>query len=73
MGRSLRLLIGRSWSWRSSRLSCASVALVGAIRLLARQPLRGFVSFARLQPSSVESSAGRWRSRPFRLEPVFLH
>jgi hypothetical protein len=46
-------------------LSLASVAPVGADLLSAKQPLGSFVFIARLQFSSVESSAGCWRSRPF--------
>jgi hypothetical protein len=45
--------------------SLASVALVGANPLSARQPLGSFVFIARLQFSLAESSAGCWRSRPF--------
>jgi hypothetical protein len=65
VGKGLRSLIGWTWLWRSSLLSCAPAALVGAILLLARQPLRSFVFITRLQLSSVESPAGCWRSRPF--------
>jgi hypothetical protein len=65
VGKGLRSLIGSTWSWRSSLLSCAPAALVGAVLLLARQPLRGLVFNARLQFSSVESPAGSRRSRPF--------
>jgi hypothetical protein len=65
VGKGLRSLIGWTWSWRSSLLLCAPIGLVGAVLLLARQPLGSFVSIARLQSSS-ESSAGRWRSRPFK-------
>jgi hypothetical protein len=46
-------------------LSLASVAPVGANLLLAKQPLGSFVFIARLQFSSVESSAGCWHSLPF--------
>jgi hypothetical protein len=45
--------------------SLASVAPVGADLLSARQLLGSFVFIAQLQFSSVESSAGCWRSRPF--------
>jgi hypothetical protein len=58
VGKSLRLLIGRLWSWRSSLLSCASAILVGTVLLSVRQPLRGFVFVVRLHSSSVESPAG---------------
>jgi hypothetical protein len=65
VGKGLHPLIGWSWSWRSSLLSCASAALVGTVPLLARQLLRGLVFIARLRLSSAESPAGCWRSRPF--------
>jgi hypothetical protein len=65
VGKGLRSPIGWTWSWRSSLLLCAPPGLVGAVPLLARQPLGSFVSIARHQSSSVESSAGCWRSRPF--------
>jgi hypothetical protein len=45
--------------------SLASIAPVGAVLLLARQPLGSFVFIARLRFSTVESPAGCWRSRPF--------
>jgi hypothetical protein len=65
VGKGLRSLIGRSWSWRSSLLSCASVGLVGAVCFWRDSHWGSFFSIARLQSSLVESSAGRWRSRPF--------
>jgi hypothetical protein len=45
--------------------SLASIAPVGANLLSARQLLGSFVFIARLQFSSVESSASCWRSQPF--------
>jgi hypothetical protein len=41
MGKGSWSLIGWTWSWRSSLLSLASVALVGASPLSAKQPLAG--------------------------------
>jgi hypothetical protein len=45
--------------------SLASIALVGANLLLARQPLGSFVFIAWLRFSSVESPADCQRSQPF--------
>jgi hypothetical protein len=58
-------LIGGDRARLASRLSPASVDLVGARLLLAKQPLEEFRRLRRLWLSSVESSAGYWRNRSF--------
>jgi hypothetical protein len=58
-------LVGGGRVWLASRLSPASVDLVGAGLLLAKQPLEEFCRLRRLGHPAAESSAGCWRSRPF--------
>jgi hypothetical protein len=58
-------LIGGDRAWLASRLSPASVDLVGARLLLAKQPLEEFCHLRRLWLSSVKSPAGCWCSRSF--------
>jgi hypothetical protein len=58
-------LIGGGRAWLTSRLSLASVDLVGARMLSAKQPLEGSCRLHRLWLFAVESLAGCWRSRPF--------
>jgi hypothetical protein len=65
VGKGLRSLIGWTRSWRLSLLFCAPDGLVGAVPLLARQPLEEFCLHRPAPASSAESSAGCWRSRPF--------
>jgi hypothetical protein len=55
----------RGRAWLASRLSPASVDLIGARLLLAKQPLEGFRRLLRFGLSVAESLAGNWRSRPF--------
>jgi hypothetical protein len=49
----------------ASRLSPASVDLVGARLLLAKQPLEGFHHLLQLGLPAAESLAGHWHSQPF--------
>jgi hypothetical protein len=65
VGKDPRPLIGWSWSWRSSLLSAPLLLLSGPFRFWRGSRWRSSVSITRLRPSSVESSAGCWRSRPF--------
>jgi hypothetical protein len=58
-------LIGGDRAWLASRLSPASVDLVGARLLLAKQPLEEFRRLRRLWLSSVKSPASCWRSQSF--------
>jgi hypothetical protein len=68
-----RPLIGGGRAWLASRLSPASVDLVGARPILAKRPLEEFCRLRRLGLSSVKSPAGCWRSRPFRWSrPLWL-
>jgi hypothetical protein len=64
-------LIGRAQAWLASRLSPASVDLVGARPLLAKWPLEEFHRLRRLWLSSVKMPADCWRSRPFRWSRPF--
>jgi hypothetical protein len=66
-------LIGGGRAWLASRLSPASVDIVGARPLLAKRSLEEFRRLRRLWLSSVKSPAGCWRSRPFRWSrPLWL-
>jgi hypothetical protein len=66
-------LIGEDRVWLASRLSPASVDLVGARLLLAKQPLEEFHHLHQLGLPTVESPAGYWRSRHFsRSRPFWL-
>jgi hypothetical protein len=57
----------------ASRLSPASVDLVGARPLMAKRPLEEFHRLRQLGLSSVKSPAGCRRSRPFRWsQPLWL-
>jgi hypothetical protein len=58
-------LIGGGWAWLASRLFPASVDLVGARLLLAKQPLEGFHRLLWLGLPAAELLAGHWRSWPF--------
>jgi hypothetical protein len=58
-------LIGGGRAWLASRLSPASVNLVGARLLLAKQPLEEFRRLRRLGLPAAELPAGCWRSRTF--------
>jgi hypothetical protein len=58
-------LVGGGRAWLASRLSPASVHLVGVVPLSVKQPLEEFRRLRRLGLPTVESSAGCWRSRPF--------
>jgi hypothetical protein len=58
-------LVGGGQPWLASRLSCASVDIVGAWLLLAKQPLEGPHRLLRLGLLAAESLAGCWHSRPF--------
>jgi hypothetical protein len=64
VGKDPRPLIGWSWSWRSSLLYAPLSLLSGPFRFWRDGRWRSFVSIVRLQPSSAESSADCWRSRP---------
>jgi hypothetical protein len=58
-------LVGGGRAWLASCLSPASVDLVGAGLLLAKQPLQEFRRLCQLGLPAAESLAGCWRSRPF--------
>jgi hypothetical protein len=66
------LLIGWTWSWRSSLPSSASVALVGASPLSAKQPLVG--SCHRHPAPAFHGGIASWLLAQLALqaEPVFL-
>jgi hypothetical protein len=58
-------LVGGGRAWLASRLSPASVDLVGATLLLVKRQLEEFCRLCRLGLLMMRSSAGCWRSRPF--------
>jgi hypothetical protein len=71
VGKGLRSLIGWAWSWRSSLLFCAPDNLVGAVPLLARQPLGEFC-LHRPAPALPGGVASRLLAQPvLRTELVF--
>jgi hypothetical protein len=58
-------LVGGGRAWLASRLSPASVDLVGAMPLLVKWPLEEFRRLRWLWLPAVKSPVGCWRSRPF--------
>jgi hypothetical protein len=72
MGKGPWSLIGWTWSWRSSLPSLASVALVEASPLSAKQPLVGFC-LHRPTPAFLDGITSRLLAQPaLWAEPVFL-
>jgi hypothetical protein len=72
MGKGPWSLIGWTWSWRSSLLSLASVAIVGASPLSAKRPLAG--SYLRCPaPAFHGGNTSRLLAQPaLQAKPVFL-
>jgi hypothetical protein len=71
VGKGLRPLIGWTWSWRSSLLFCAPDGLVGAVPLLARQPLEE-LCLHRPAPVLLGGVVSRLLAQPaLRVVPVF--
>jgi hypothetical protein len=71
VGKGLRSLIGRTWSWRSSLLFCASDGLVGAISAFGETAVGEFC-LHRPAPVLLGGIVSRPLAQPaLRVEPVF--